>query len=229
MESQNDWKKILLYLLNHQNSPPNVSKIRGETNIHPKHFASHKEEMEKKGLIKVEIIGWKKGQEKLGRAQLLSITPKGIKWLVNSFNSGLEEILGALPQTLNQLTHSTDVKKSFRKNLSRISREDFELEKNDAKTMFKPFWELYRNMIILQLWLQPNYHALAGVAPWMQLLESEPPTHELSLEEAKHIVESNYFFFGRNMAGYIPIPPLPPDHKMTVKYLKCMEFCGVSF
>ena len=188
---------------------------KSSISVKTKYFTKHKEEMEKKGLIKVEIKGWKKGQKKLGRTQLLSITPKGIKWLVISFNSAIEEILGALPQTLDQLTHITDVKKSFRKNLSRISGEDFELAKNDAKTMFEPFWELFRNMIILQLWLQPNYHPLAGVAPWMQLLESEPPTPELSLEEAKHIVESNYFLFGPNMEGYIP---LPSDVDMKIGY-----------
>ena len=218
MERQNDWKKILLHLFKNQNSLSNVSEIRRETHIHPKHFAIDKKEMEKKGLIKVEIKGWKKGQKKLGRTQLLSITPKGFKWLVNSFNSTLEEILGVLPQTLNQLTHISDVKKSFRENLSEISKEDFELAKNESRIMFEPLWELFRNMVILQLWLQPNYHRLAGVAPWMQLSKSEPPTPELSIEEAKHIVKSNYFLFRPNMEGYLPIPPLPSGHKMTAAY-----------
>ena len=218
MESKNDWKKILLFLLKKQNSPPNVSYVRRETHIHPEHFAIYKKEMEKNGLIAVEIKGWKSGRQKRGRTQLLSITPKGINWLVNSFNSALEEILGALPQTLKQLTHSTEVKDSFRKNLSEISREDFELAKNETKTMFEPFRELFRSILILQLWLQPNYDHIAGVVPWMQLLESKPVTPELSLEEAKRIVEENYFLFGLNMEGYVPFPPLPPDYPMTMAY-----------
>lgn len=172
--------------------------------------------MVKKSLIKVEIKGWKKGQKKRGRSQLLSVTPEGVKWLVNNFNSALQEILSALSSTLNQLSHSTEVKDSFRKRLSGISRrEDFELAKSDAKVIFKPFTDLLRNIVVLQLWLQPNYHPLAGVAPWMQLLKGEPPAPELSIEEAEHIVEENYFLFGPNMGGYIP---LPSDVDMEMSY-----------
>ena len=190
------------------------------TQIHPKYLADHKEGMEKKGLIKVEIRGWKKELKKRGRAQFLSITPQGIKWLIFYLNSSLQKILGPLSQTLNDLTHETDVKDSFRKDLSGISGEDFESAKSDVKVIFKPFTDLLRSIVVLQLWLQPNYHPLAGVAPWMQLLESKPPTPELSIEEAKHIVEGNYFLFGPNMAGFIPIPPLPTDEKITVSYLQ---------
>lgn len=220
MKRQDDWKKILLYLLKNQHTTSNVTKVRNETHIHPKHFTSHKRKMEKKGLIKIEIKGWKKGEKTQGRSQLLSITPKGRKWLINNLCSSLQKILGELSNSINQLTHETDVKKNFRKDLSGIPREDFELAKNCVKTMFEPFRELYRNIVVLQLWLQPNYHVLAGVAPWMQLLKSKPPTQELALKESKQIVESNYFLFGPNMEGFVPIPPLPPDDRWTMAYFQ---------
>ena len=188
METKNDWKNILLYLLDHKNSPQKVFQVKTATQIHPKHLARYKEGMEKEGLIKVEIRGWKKGLKKRGRAQFLSITPQGVKWLFFYLNSSLKKILEPLSQTLNQLTTETDVKDSFRKDLLGISRENFDLAKNDVTIMFDPFRELFRNTMTLQLWLSPNYHPLAGVVPWMQLLKSKPPTPELSMEEAKYIV-----------------------------------------
>ena len=157
---------------------------------------------------------------RVGRRGKYFLTSEGEKWLINNFNSALQEILSALSQNLNQLTHDAEVKHTFRKGLTRISREDFESAKSDARVIFKPFTDLLRSIVVLQLWLQPNYHHLAGVTPWMQLLTSKPPTSELSIEEAEHIVEGNYFLFGPNMAGFIPIPPLPTDEKITVSYLQ---------
>ncbi len=217
---RDDWKEILLYLFKNQNSSPNVTEVRRKTQIHTKHFADYKVEMEKKGLIKVEIRGGKMGERNLGRSHYLSITPKGVKWLILNLNSSLQKILGPLSQNLNQLTHETDVKDRFRKDLLGLTRRDFALARKDARELFEPLGELLRNIIILQLWLQPNYHPLAGVAPWMQLSKSEPSKAEISLNDAKEIVKSNYFFFCLNMEGYIPIPPLPPDNQMTVAYLQ---------
>ena len=181
--------------------------------------------MEKKGLIHVEIKGWKKGQEKLGRTQLLSITPKGEKWLFDCLTSSLRKILKPLSKTLIHLTHETDVKDSFRRDLAGISREDFDLAKNDVKQLFEPFTELFREIMILQLWLQPNYNLLTGIHPWMQLLERPKSVPEVSFEQAKQLVNSNYFLFGPNMDGFIPVPPLADDEKITmVYYQKAWKF-----
>jgi hypothetical protein len=218
LDTKNDWKKILQHLLNNQNSPQKVTQVKIATKIHPEHLARHKERMEKEGLIKVEIRGWKEGMEKAGRAQFLSITEKGVMWYYNCLKSSLKKILEPLSQTLIGLTHETVVKDSFRKDLSAIAREDFDFSKNDVKNMFEPLVELFKNIMILQLWLQPNYHILAGVNPWMQLLQTKSPTPKLTLEDARRIVENNYFLFGPNMEGFVPVPSLPDDEKITMVY-----------
>lgn len=206
MENQDDWRRILLYILK-SDSPPNVSKVRNALHIHPEIFHELKEKMAKKGLIKAKTKNWKIGQKKRGRAQTLLVTAEGINWLANNFNSAIQDLLSDLSQAVSKLLHNTNAKESFRKRLSEIAKgEDFELAKQNATDFFKPFKDLLKNIVVLQLWLQFNNNAISGVVPWMQLLRREPPESELTREEAEYIVENNYFLFGPDMKGYLPLP-----------------------
>lgn len=73
----------------------NVSAIRDDTGIHPKTLPAYLSWLSEKGLIKVEVKGWRRGKSKP-----CSITEAGINWLVNT---SMLDVLKVLSHVLSQL------------------------------------------------------------------------------------------------------------------------------
>jgi hypothetical protein len=154
-------QKILLSILEGNQK---VGDIRFDTCLSPKTLASYLELLSKRGLIRVEIKGWKKG-----KAKPCFIADAGIKWLINiSLNENLQilqKIAGQLGSPINREIFKKIQEERYSRN-RRIVMDYFierglkgdtsEIEYPDGMDLAEagqPFREVLKKILSLYLYL----------------------------------------------------------------------------